>query len=96
MVCLEGCCEEAVSSDIESDINEDTSVVGDNISVTGSQDEVWSRPQHVLNCDSVHPFTGIFNGFKTQEAHHVNKTFFSDYHLFSLLHVHDPTIGNRD
>jgi hypothetical protein len=33
------------------------------ITLTGSQDSIWSRP-HPWNSGSVHPFTGVLNGLR--------------------------------
>jgi hypothetical protein len=70
---LETGCDEAISSDSESELEEDTLAVSDNNNAIGSQDKIWSRPQHVLNSDGVHSFVGVFSGLKTQDVPHVNK-----------------------
>jgi hypothetical protein len=68
---LETDSDEAISSDSESEPHEDT-VAADNNNVTGSQDKIWSRPQHAWNSGGVHPFIGALSGLKIQEAPHVN------------------------
>jgi hypothetical protein len=70
---LESDSDEAVSSDSESELDDDTVPAGDNINVSGSQDNIWLRPQHTCNSGGIHTFIGSLNGLRIQEAPHVNK-----------------------
>jgi hypothetical protein len=70
---LETGSDEAVSSDGESELHEDTVAAGDNNNGTGSQDNIWSRLLHQWNSGGVHPFIGVLSGLKIQEAPHLNK-----------------------
>jgi hypothetical protein len=53
---LETDSDEAVSSDSKSELDEDTVAAGANNNVTGSQDNIWSKPQHPWNSGGAHPF----------------------------------------
>jgi hypothetical protein len=66
---LETDSDEAISSDSESELEEDTMAAGDNNNVTQS----WSSSQHSWNSGEAHPFIGGPSGLKTQEAPYVNK-----------------------
>jgi hypothetical protein len=70
---LETDCDGAISSDIESGLDEDTVAVGDYNNVTGSQNKVCSKPQHAWNFNGVHPFIGVITELKKQEAPHVSR-----------------------
>jgi hypothetical protein len=61
------------SSVTECEFDEDTVAADDSNNVTGSQGEIWSRPQHPLNFCVAHPFIGALSGLMIQEAPHVNK-----------------------
>jgi hypothetical protein len=52
---LETDSHEAISSDSESELHEDTVEAGGNNKMTASQDKIWSRSQHPLNSGGVHP-----------------------------------------
>jgi hypothetical protein len=69
---LETDSDEGISSDSESEHDEDNVAAGDN-NVTESRHNIWSRPQHPWNSGGVHPFIDSFSGLKIQEAPHVNK-----------------------
>jgi phosphoribosyl-AMP cyclohydrolase len=43
---LEYYCDEAISSHSESELNEDTVALGDNITVSRSRNKIWSKRQH--------------------------------------------------
>jgi hypothetical protein len=62
---LETDYDEAISSDSESELDEDNVAAGDNNNVTGSRDNIWSRPQHPWNSGGAHPFIGALKGLKT-------------------------------
>jgi hypothetical protein len=66
---LETDSDETFSFDSESELV----AADDNKNVSGSQDEILSRPQHPWNSGGVHPFIGALSGLKIQEAPHVNK-----------------------
>jgi hypothetical protein len=69
---LETDSDKAISSDSESELDEDT-VETDNNNMSGSQANIWSRPQHPWNSGGVHPFIGVLSGLKIQEAPHENE-----------------------
>jgi hypothetical protein len=79
---LETDSDEAISSDTESESDEDTVAEYNNNNVTGSQDNIWSKPQHLWNSGDVYTFTGALSGFKIQEATHMKKGLFIDYSIF--------------
>jgi hypothetical protein len=54
---LETGSNDAVSSGSESELVEDNVAADDNNNVTGSRDNIWSRPQHPWNSGGVHPFS---------------------------------------
>jgi hypothetical protein len=63
--------DEAISSDNESKLDEDSVEVGDN-SNSGREDKIWSRPQHPSNSDCP-SFHWRSQWIKIQETPHVNK-----------------------
>jgi phosphoribosyl-AMP cyclohydrolase len=54
---LEYGCDEAIPSHSESKLNENTVALGDNITVSRSRNEIWSKP-HPWNSGGIQPFTG--------------------------------------
>jgi hypothetical protein len=60
---LETKSDEAISSDSENELEEDTVATGDN-NVTGSRGNIWSRLQHPWNSGGGHPFIGGSSRFK--------------------------------
>jgi hypothetical protein len=84
--------EEAISSDTESEFDEHSVAVGDNSNVSGSQDKIWSRPQHLFYSGGVHPFIGIEDtrGFTCEQG------LFTDNCLFYIPHGYDLTMDAHD
>jgi hypothetical protein len=64
-----------ISSDSESQLDDDRVAVGDNSNGSRTQDKILSRPQRPWNSDAVHLFTGHLSGQRINEAPDVNKDF---------------------